>query len=51
MIKLLILMFAVAVVAGGVILGWVVRAQRHGYGSDIDLISQKNKLGDPESGK
>jgi len=47
MTTLLMIVCVVAVVLGGAILGWLIRAQQFGFGNDVEL-TDRGEVGDPK---
>ncbi len=49
MTTFLMIIFVAAVAIGGMILGWLARAQQFGFNSDVDLID-RGEVEDPKNG-
>lgn len=49
MTTFLMIVFVAAVAFGGAILGWLARAQQHGFSNDVELID-RGEVGGPNNG-
>jgi len=49
MTTFLMIVFVAAVTLGGAILGWLMRAQQHGFSSDIEVID-RGEVSSPKNG-